>query len=375
MNSEELYNRYRKQILLKEFGEAAQLKLLKAKVLVTGAGGLGCPALQYIAASGVGKIGIVDFDIVDISNLHRQILFSDEDIGKSKAIAAAEKLNALNSEIEIQTFNLKLDNKNAIQIISGYDIVIDGTDNFVTRYIVNDACVLLNKPMVYGAVQRFEGQLGVFNFAEKNTGLKINYRDLFPEPPDTALSCNEAGVLGVVPGIIGTMQAAEAIKIITGTPAVLCNSIVSYNTLTNTFHKFAIAIREQSKSLIPKSESEFSNFNYEKFCGIHKPGNEISVEEFDDLISKGSITIIDVREKDELSSENEFKCNHIPMSEFKNQIPPADPQHTIVVICQTGNRSLKAVEILKEKYKDCKAYSLAGGIDNYKKYYKNMIKQ
>lgn len=365
MDSKDLYQRYSRQILLKEFGEAAQEKLLKAKVLVIGAGGLGCPALQYLAAAGVGTIGIVDFDIVDISNLQRQILYSEDDIGKSKVAAAAKKINALNPEIKIQTYDLELVNKSALPIISDFDVIIDGTDNFSTRYLVNDACVLLNIPLVYGAVQRFEGQTGVFNIADKESGIKTNYRDLFPKPPDadSVLSCNEAGVLGVVPGIIGTMQAAEAIKIITKIGDILCNSILSYNILTNTFYKFTLSQSDQSKSLIPKSETEYLNFDYDWFCGIRKSENEISAEEFDELILKDNVRIIDVREKNELPLESDFAFEHLPMNEFENNISSINLSQTIVVICQTGKRSLKAVKILKEKYSNCKAFSLAGGIE------------
>ncbi|MBK8553651.1 MAG: HesA/MoeB/ThiF family protein [Ignavibacteria bacterium] len=371
MNPKLFYQRYGRQILLKQFGEAAQLKLLNSRVLVIGAGGLGCPALQYLAAAGVGTIGIIDYDVVDISNLQRQILFATDDIGKSKAETASKKLRALNPGIEIQAFDLKLDNQNAFKIISEYEIVIDGTDNFSTRYLVNDACVLLDKPLIYGAVLRFEGQVGVFNYAERRTGVKTNYRDLFPKAPDanSVLSCNEAGVLGVVPGIIGTMQAAEAIKIITGTGEVLCNAIVSYNVLTNTFHKFTISESNQSKSLIPKSESEFLNFDYDWFCGIRKLENEISVEEFDELISKEKIRVIDVREKKELHLASEFTFEQIPMSEFEENISALDSTDTIVLICQTGNRSLKAVEIIKEKIKACKAFSLTGGIEAWRKHH------
>lgn len=368
MNSKNLYQRYSRQILLKEFGETAQEKLFKAKVLVIGAGGLGCPALQYLAAAGVGTIGIVDYDVVDISNLQRQILYSEDDIGKSKVVTAAIKLKALNPGIKIHTYDLKLDNQNAIQIISEYDVIIDGTDNFSTRYLVNDACVLLNKPLVYGAVQRFEGQTGVFNIADKESGIKTNYRDLFPKPPDadSVLSCDEAGVLGVVPGIIGTMQAAEAIKIITGIGDVLCNSILSYNILTNTFYKFTLSQSDQSKSLIPKSETEFLNYDYDWFCGIKKKSeNEISVEELDDLISKNSVRIIDVRENKELLLVSEFTFEHIPMTEFVKNISSINLSETIVIICQTGKRSLKAVKILKEKHSECKAFSLAGGFEAF----------
>ena len=366
--------RYQRQILLKEFGERGQKKLQEAKVLVIGAGGLGCPVLQYLTAAGVGTIGIVDFDVVDISNLHRQILYTVGDIGKSKAETAAKKLNALNPDIEIQTFNLKLDNQTTFKIISCYDLVIDGSDNYSTRYLVNDACVLLNKPLVYGAVLRFEGQVGVFNIPDNEAGIKTNYRDLFPYPPDTgsALSCNEAGVLGVVPGIIGTMQATEALKIITGIGEVLYNQIISYNILSNAFYNFSVSPNMERPTLLPKSKTEFLNYNYDWFCGIHQSNNEISVEEFDALLSKENVSIIDVREKNELPSISEFEFTQIPMSEFEKGISSIESSGTIVVFCQTGKRSAKAVKHLNEIISDCKAFSLAGGIVAWKKHHQKI---
>ena len=372
MKSKDTYQRYSRQILLREFGKIAQQKLLDSKILVIGAGGLGCPALQYLAAAGAGTIGVIDFDFVEISNLQRQPLYGVEDAGKSKAAAAGSKLNALNPDIEIHSFYLKLDNKNALQIISDYEVIIDGSDNYSTRYIINDACVILDKPLVYGAVLRYEGQAGVFNFTCKRTGIRTNYRDLFPKPPDanSVISCNEAGVLGVVPGIIGTMQASEAIKIITGIGDILCNEVVSYNLLTNTFYKFHISHSEESESLIPKSQSEFINYDYEKFCGLKQSENEISAEEFDDLISKERVRIIDVREGKEILLLSEFRSEHIPFSEFEIKISSSDLKDITVIICQTGDRSLKAVEIIKKKLPGFKAFSLAGGIDAWEKHHK-----
>jgi molybdopterin/thiamine biosynthesis adenylyltransferase len=218
MNSKEKYERYERQILLKEFGVAAQEKLLHAKVLVVGAGGLGCPVLQYLAAAGVGTIGIVDDDVVALNNLHRQVLYNMNDIGLSKAEIAAEKLKALNNEINVVAYNKRFTNKNALEIINAFDVVVDGTDNFSSRYIINDACVLLNKPLIYGAISKFEGQVAVFNVKDEVNKRAINYRDLFPVPPkdDEVLNCADAGVLSVLPGIIGTMQANETIKLIIG---------------------------------------------------------------------------------------------------------------------------------------------------------------
>jgi len=369
MSSSDKYQRYQRQILLKEFGEIAQEKLLNAKVLVIGAGGLGCPALQYLAAAGIGCIGIVDFDVVDISNLHRQILYTVDDIGKSKAETAAKKLNALNPEIKINTFNFQITAVNALEIISFYDLVIDGSDNFSTRYLVNDACVLLDKPLVYGAVLRFEGQVGVFNLMDNESKIKTNYRDLFPEPPDpsSTLSCNEAGVIGILPGIIGTMQASEAIKIISGVGKPLCNKIISYNALRNTFYDFEVSPAIMEHRAVPKSESEFILFNYNWFCNSHATIAEISVDEFNEMRTNEKITIIDVREKGELPLVDEFPFTLIPLSKFEKSVSTISSENKIVIYCKGGVRSAKALKILNKTFPDYIAYSLTGGIEAWKK--------
>lgn len=368
LNKEEIV-RYKRHLLLSEIGLEGQKKIKNAKVLVVGAGGLGCPALQYLAAAGVGHIGIADFDVVDLSNLQRQILYTVDDIGKSKALTAAKKLNGLNPEITIQAYNFQLTNSNALELISIYDLVIDGSDNFSTRYLVNDACVLLGKPLVYGAVLRFEGQVGVFNLTDKESNFKTSYRDLFPEPPDliSTLSCNEAGVLGVLPGIIGTMQATEALKIITGIGKPLCNKIISYNALLNTFYDFQISSEVKTTIAFPKNRSEFLNFNYEWFCNSRPNLAEISVDEFDVMRTNEKITIIDVREKDELPEVDEFKCNLVPLSDFEELVSTISSENKIVVFCKSGKRSLKALKILNETSPKYIAYSLTGGIEAWKK--------
>lgn len=370
MLSTENHLRYQRQIQLKEFGVASQIKLFDAKVLIIGAGGLGCPALQYLAAAGIGTIGIVDFDVVDISNLQRQILYTTDDIGKSKVKTAAERIKLLNPDIQINSLNLKIKNTNALEIISEYDLVIDGSDNFSTRYLINDACVLLNKPFIYGAVLRFEGQVGVFNFEENNSNIKTNYRDLFPEPPveNTILSCNEAGVLGVVPALIGTMQATEAIKIITGIGKPICNKIISYNVLNNEMHEFEIFSDEKSKSKMPKNEKEFLAFNYDWICGVSHVSNEISAENFDLLIAGKEITVIDVRELNELPIVSEFPNIKIPMNELEEKISELKIADTIVVFCQSGIRSLNAVKIINKIIPNASVSSLQGGIAEWKKH-------
>jgi molybdopterin/thiamine biosynthesis adenylyltransferase/rhodanese-related sulfurtransferase len=361
-------NRYQRQVQLKEIGSVGQDKIAQAKVLIIGAGGLGCPALQYLAAAGVGTIGIVDFDVVEMSNLQRQILYTVDDIGQSKAITAAKRLEALNPEITIKSYNFQITNKNALEILENYDIIIDGSDNFVTRYLINDACVLLDKPLIYGAVLRFEGQIGVFNLLDKDTNCKTNYRDLFPKAPDSAsaISCNDVGILGVIPGIIGTMQATEALKIITGVGKPLANKIISYNALENTFYDFEIAASTNQSIDFPKSRSAFLDFNYEWTCNTNLDIDTLSVEEFDVLRINEKITIIDVREKGELPLVDEFPFTLIPLSEFENLVLKIPIENKIVVFCKSGQRSLKALKLLKDKFPNCQGYSLTGGIENWK---------
>ncbi|POY36852.1 hypothetical protein C3L50_14980 [Flavobacterium alvei] len=361
-------NRYQRQIQLKEIGQEGQDKITQAKVLIIGAGGLGCPALQYLAAAGVGTIGIVDFDVVELSNLQRQILYNLDDIGKPKATTAAGKIKALNLEIQIETYNLQITNKNALEILENYDLIIDGTDNFATRYLINDACVILDKPLIYGAVLRFEGQIGVFNYSNFETNIKTNYRDLFPKPPnlDSAISCNDVGVLGVIPGIIGTMQATEALKIICGIGKPLANKIVSYNVLENSFYDFEIAANENSNSDFPKNKAEFLAFNYEWFCNANLDVETISIEEFDTIRKQETITIIDVREIGELPVVDEFAFLHIPLSELEKTLSTLSTENIIVVYCKSGQRSAKAVQLLKEKFPNSQSFSLKGGIEAWK---------
>lgn len=359
-------NRYQRQIQLKEIGQMGQDKIAKGKVLVIGAGGLGCPALQYLAAAGVGTIGIIDFDVVELSNLQRQILYSVDDIGKSKAITAAKKLEVFNPEITIKSYNFQVTNKNALEILEGYDIIIDGSDNFSTRYLVNDACMLLDKPLIYGAVLRFEGQIGVFNLAKNETQIKTNYRDLFPKPTDLAssISCNDVGVLGVIPGIIGTMQATEALKIITGVGKPLANTIISYNALDNSFYDFEIVANPTLD--FPKTKAAFLDYNYDWFCNSNLKVEKISIEEFETLRMQEKITIIDVREIGELPIVDEFPFTAIPLSEFENSISHIDTENKVVVFCKSGQRSQKAVKVLIEKFPDSEVFSLEGGIENWK---------
>jgi molybdopterin/thiamine biosynthesis adenylyltransferase/rhodanese-related sulfurtransferase len=362
LNINTKHTRYHRQIILKEFGELAQQKLLQAKVLVIGAGGLGCPALQYLAGAGVGVIGIVDSDVVELSNLQRQVLYTTNDIGNSKAETAVKRLAALNPESEFIHFNLRLTNTNALDVIKDFDIVIDGSDNFSTRYLVNDACVILNKPLVYGAVLRFEGQVAVFNMNDTETSIKTNYRDLFPEAPEFSLSCNEAGVLGVVPGIIGTMQAAEAIKIITGIGKPLVNKLLTYNVLNNNFYDLEI-VNSDLKLNYPRTKESLMAYDYDVSC--NSVNSEISQKEFEQLRIESNVVIIDVRENDELPIVNEFDHIKLPLSRLKLELNAIASKEQMIIFCNSGQRSLQAVNILKKHFSSAKIFSLKGGIVQY----------
>lgn len=370
MNSDHpSYERYQRQMILKEFGEAGQQKLQTAKVLVIGAGGLGCPALQYLAAAGIGTIGVADDDLVSITNLHRQVLYSTFDIGFSKAATAKQKLTRLNPDIHINAYNERLTAQNALAIIGNYDIIIDGTDNFSSRYLVNDACVLLGKPLVYGAVSQFEGQVALFNYRNKKGDSPVNYRDLFPTPPTDGevLSCAEAGVLGVLPGIIGTMQANETIKLITGIGRPLVNRLLTYNALTNEVYEIALSAKEGTALLIPATAAEFQAMDYEWLCASAATGFDIDPVIFDDLINTANVDVIDVREPDELPEATGFEYSRIPLSTFKEKTGTIKNK-TVVLFCQSGKRSLQAAQWLFDTFGESKKiYSLQGGILNWLK--------
>lgn len=369
MKEKILYERYQRQILLKEFGREGQQKLLQAKVLVIGAGGLGCPALQYLAAAGIGTIGIVDNDTVALTNLHRQPLFTVNDIGSPKAEKAASVLRQLNPEINIVSFIQRLTVENALDLMRSFDIIIDGTDNFSTRYMINDACVLLDKPLVYGAVSQFEGQTAILNYRKKGNDKAANYRDLFPEPPkdDDVLNCAEAGVLGVLPGIIGMMMANETIKLIAGLGEPLINRLFTYNALNNQVYELVLSAREETRSLIPANEILFKQMDYEWLCSSSPASFEINCAVFDDLLENESIDVIDVRETDELPAVNEFHTHKIPLRQIEDSVEVIKA-NTVVVFCQSGKRSKQAAKQLSAIFGSAKkVYSLKGGIETWKK--------
>jgi sulfur-carrier protein adenylyltransferase/sulfurtransferase len=383
MNNTISYERYHRQMILKDFGEAGQQKLLQAKVLVIGAGGLGCAALQYLAAAGVGTIGIVDDDLVSLSNLHRQILYSVKDIGLPKAERAVEILQHLNPEIKIIPYPERLTTQNALSVMDAYDIIIDGTDNFSSRYMINDACVLLNKPLVYGAVSQYEGQVAIFNphppasagQALKGGEERVNYRDIFPHPPkeNEVLNCAEAGVLGVLPGIIGTMQANETIKLLTGIGKPLINRLLTYNVLNNHLYEVELFSRPETRSLIPENKEAFMETDYDWLCGSTDEQYEIDYHFFDDLLATGNIDVIDVREPDEIPAIGEFANHQIPLNKLMENVSLIK-SNTVVTFCQSGKRSLQAAKQLATFFGTSKKiFSLHRGIIQWKQHHTKQL--
>jgi sulfur-carrier protein adenylyltransferase/sulfurtransferase len=367
MNNSNLpYERYGRQILLKEFGEAGQQKLLQAKILMIGAGGLGCAALQYLAAAGTGTIGIIDNDTVALHNLHRQVLYSMNDIDLPKAQRAASVLQLLNPDIVIEAFAERLVVSNALELLNKYDIIIDGSDNFSTRYMINDACVLLDKPFVYGAVSKFEGQVAIFNCKDDNKPA-VNYRDLFPRPPAAGevANCAEAGVLGVLPGIIGAMQASETIKLITGIGTPLINRLLTYNALNNQVYELQVTAQKNTRDFIPADTAAFKKMDYDLLCGT-PVATEIDAPSFNRLRAEKNVLIADVREYNELPAVHEFEHLRIPLGNIEKEFPDT-AMDTIIVFCQSGKRSSQAATLLMDKFGAAKRiYSLAGGILEWK---------
>jgi len=321
--------RYDRQILLTEVGLAGQQKFNQSSVLVIGAGGLGCPVLQYLVAAGIGRIGVVDDDIVEESNLHRQILFNDLDIGKPKAEVAAAKLRLLNPLVTLTDHVVRLIPENSEELIKGYDLVIDGSDNFKTRYLVNDTCLKLNKPLVFGSIFKFEGQISVFNYKGGP-----NYRTFFPESPaeGTSPNCDEIGVIGMLPGIVGSYMANEAVKIIGNFGEVLSGRLLMINVLTNVFEVFSLV-------------------HLEPYLKELDPENKMSLQVMRDIESKGEqVCLIDVRESYEYEEENIGGIN-ISLYDLPSKIDELPKDKKILLYCTNGVRSKTAFNFLKGKFK------------------------
>jgi len=346
--------RYSRHLLLPEVGVEGQQRLKAAKILLIGAGGLGSPLGLYLAAAGVGHIGLVDFDTVEFSNLQRQVLHTTPDVGRSKLDSAAECLHAINTEIAIETYDAKLSSANAMDLIRPYDIVIDGTDNFPTRYLVNDACVLLGKPNIYGSIFRFDGQASVLAPPAGPC-----YRCLYPEPPppEMAPSCAEGGVLGVLPGVIGCIQATEALKLILGKGEPLIGRLLLYDALKMKFRELPIA-RDPQCPLCGEHPTITQLIDYEQFCGVRGQegpasqtgsGTDITVEEVKARRDRGEdFDIIDVRSPQEWGISHIEGAKLIPLGELPERLAELDPAREYAVHCKSGVRSAKAVTILRE---------------------------
>uniref|UniRef100_A0A7C2JWU6 Molybdopterin-synthase adenylyltransferase n=1 Tax=Schlesneria paludicola TaxID=360056 RepID=A0A7C2JWU6_9PLAN len=342
--------RYSRHLIMSEVALEGQQRLKAARVLLIGAGGLGSPLGLYLAAAGVGHLGIVDDDVVDLSNLQRQVLHATQDIGRPKIESAAERLHALNPEIELTTHAVRIRSANALDLIRPYDLVIDGTDNFPTRYLVNDACVLLGKPNVYGSIFRFEGQATVFAPPQGPC-----YRCLYPEPPPPGLtpSCAEGGVLGVLPGVIGCLQATEAIKLILGRGEPLIGRLLLYDALAMSFRELRIH-RDPQCPVCGDHPTIRELIDYEDFCGLRNPSatasqEETTVEELKARLDRGEdFDLLDVRNPEEWQICHIAGARLIPLPELPARLHELDSTRELVVHCKSGQRSTRAVALLRE---------------------------
>lgn len=363
MLTDEEHRRYSRHILLDSVGKAGQIKLKNSRVLVIGAGGLGCPVLQYLTAAGIGTIGIIDFDHVDESNLQRQILFTINDIGKNKAQAAKDRLTLLNPLVNFIVYKDKLTPINAIELFHQFDLIVDGTDNFSTRYLVNDASVITNTPLVYGAIYKFEGQVSVFNYENGPS-----YRCLFPDPPapGSVPNCSEIGVLGVLPGLIGSQQANEALKILLNIGTPLSGKLLLYNSLNNHTAIINIDRQEEQVQKALDLEPNFKQLDYDVFCGLKKEElPEINFQELLALNSKEKIQIVDVREIWEQPRIDYLRPLVAPLNELEKHLNDISKEKKVVFCCQKGIRSLSAIQLLSDKYNYQNLINLKSGLTAY----------
>ncbi len=368
--SREEISRYSRHLIMPEVALDGQKKLKSARVLTIGAGGLGAPLAMYLAAAGVGTIGIVDHDIVDESNLQRQIIHGTSDVGTPKLESAKKRIEDINPNVNVETFSEALSSENALDIFKDYDIIVDGTDNFPTRYLVNDACVLLGKPNVYGSIFRFEGQASVF-YAEEGPC----YRCLYPEPPPPGLvpSCAEGGVLGILPGAIGTIQATETVKLILGTGEPLIGRLLLYDALGMSYREMKLR-KDPSCPVCGENPTVTELIDYEEFCGIPQATAaeeeaaqsipEITVTELKDKLDNGEeINVLDVRENHEYEVANlgEGIARLIPLGELPEHIDELDKDENFAIHCRSGARSAQAVQLLQEAGFE-NVYNVKGGI-------------
>ena len=366
--SQEEIQRYSRHLIMPEVSMEGQLKLKEAKVLVVGAGGLGAPLISYLAAAGVGTLGIVDFDTVDYTNLQRQVIFSTDDVGTTKLKAAASRIKALNPHVKVVPYETRLTSDNALDIIKDYDLVVDGTDNFPTRYLVNDACVMLGVPNVYGSIFRFDGQLSIFGTEDGPC-----YRCLYPDPPPPGLvpSCAEGGVLGVLPGIVGALQASEAIKMLLGKGKPLIGRLLLFDALKMKFRE--LEVRKNPDCPVCGDHPTITHLiDYEQFCGIRGEeeeaddlGDEWEIEPLqlkEELDHGKDIFILDVRKPEEYQISRIEGSTLIPLNELPERVAELDTSNEIVVICRSGARSAKAVEFMRDAgFRKIK--NLVGGIN------------
>jgi len=363
--SKEEILRYSRHLIMPEVGMEGQLKLKNAKVLLIGTGGLGAPLGLYLAAAGVGKLGLVDFDVVDSTNLQRQVAFGAQDVGTPKTLAAKNRLSSLNSDIEIETYETKLESSNALELFKDYDVIVDGTDNFPTRYLVNDACILLGKQNVYGSIFRFEGQVTVFGAPDGPC-----YRCLYPEPPPPGLvpSCAEGGVLGVLPGIVGSIQAMETIKLIIGRGDNLVCRLLLFETMGMKFRELKLR-KNPDCPMCGKNRTVHKLIDYYEFCGVRgeeAPAPDLQVpeitpRELKSRLDRGDdLFILDVREPHEFQICN-LKGHLIPLGELPRRVHELDTSREIIAHCRSGKRSAEAVDFLR-KAGFRKILNLKGGI-------------
>ena len=344
--------RYSRHLIMPEVGMSGQKKLKKASVLCVGAGGLGSPLAFYLTAAGVGRIGIVDFDVVDFSNLQRQILHTTNDVGRPKLVSAQEKLEALNPNVSVEPHEERLTSENALQLFEKYDIIVDGTDNFPTRYLVNDACVLTGKPNVYGSIFRFEGQASIFATSEGPC-----YRCLYPEPPPPGLvpSCAEGGVLGILPGLVGLVQATEVIKLILETGNSLVGRLLLFDALGMKFRELKLK-KDPQCPVCGENATIKALIDYEEFCGIgpeveESPTgiSEVTAKELKEELDQGQDPyILDVRNQMEYDISRIEGSHLIPLDQLLNRLHELDSARDIVAHCRTGARSAQAIEMLQE---------------------------
>lgn len=355
--------RYSRHLLLPEVGMAGQQRLKAARVLCVGAGGLGSPVSMYLAAAGVGTLGLVDFDVVDASNLQRQILHGTEDVGRSKLASARDRLGSINPEVNLELHEVRLDRDNALELIGSYDLVVDGTDNFPTRYLVNDACVLTGRPFVYGSIFRWEGQVAVFNHGENSP----NYRCLFPEPPPPGLvpNCAEGGVFGVLPGVVGTLQATEVVKLVTGVGEPLSGRLLLFDALTMSFRTIKLK-KSKDNPLNGDNPTITELVDYEAFCGVGEAPSvpTMTVEALRDAReAEQRLFVLDVRKDHEAEIADLGADQRIAVELLESRLDElrADRDARIVVHCKSGGRSARAVRILHDAgYTN--AVNLDGGI-------------